>query len=94
MDTKHIYSQGLLLCNNGCFSVHVFDGHPGFTYYKHATQFSWYTYFYTCLQKVGKTEMNSTSLLKRDRFSCDETEFCLVSDSFIFRSNTVETEVL
>ena len=49
---------------------------------------------FTRLQKVGETEMNSTSLLKRDWFSCDETEFCLVSDSFIFRSNTVETEVL
>ena len=57
------------------------------------TWYTWYTYFYTRLQKVGKTEMNSTCVLETDWFSCDETEFCLVSDPFIFSSNTVETEV-
>ena len=39
------------------------------------------------LRKVGKTEMNSTYPLETDWFSCDETEFCLVSDPFIFSSN-------
>ena len=55
---------------------------------------TWYTYFYACLQKVGETEMNPTSLLERDWFSCDETEICPVCDLFVFRSNTVETKVL
>ena len=53
-----------------------------------------HTYFYTCLQKVSKTEMNSTSLLETEWFSCDEAEFCLVSDCFVFSSNTVETEMI
>ena len=55
--------------------------------------FTWYTYFYTRLQKVGKAEMNSTCPLETAWFSRDETEFCLVSDPFIISSNTVETEV-
>ena len=56
--------------------------------------FTWYTYFYTRVQKVSKTEMNSTSLLETEWFSCDETEFGLVGDVFVFNSNTVETEMI
>ena len=37
--------------------------------------FTWYTYFHTRRQKVGKTEMNSTCLLETDWFNHGETKF-------------------
>ena len=55
---------------------------------------TWYTYSYACRQKIRETEINSTSLLERDWFSCDETEIYPVCDLAVFGSNTVETKVL